>query len=226
MEFLDDPTKFLGDELYETLIKTTKTLFEAAKEVEPEKFTPLSVLYTEGFDIHGIWNQINLLNQPAITYYQGILENHYAKSLSENSSDDDSNHVGSLIDDGDSNHVGSLSDADGSNHTGSLNDGDGSNHGGSHGSQMEYEEEMPSDDSGKGQIAKKRKKSVLDDEFFSLEEMERFADLGESHDIKMTKRTDDEEVTDSDNEIFASLGEDLLARDVEGDENNANGILK
>ena len=56
-----------------------------------------------------------------------------------------------------------------------------------------------------------KKKSVVDDDFFSLEEMEHFAELSEARDIKMAnklakKTNDDDQDSDEDEEDMFSIG--------------------
>ncbi|KAJ3042072.1 u3 small nucleolar ribonucleoprotein MPP10 [Rhizophlyctis rosea] len=72
------------------------------------------------------------------------------------------------------------------------------------------------------------RRSEVDDDFFSLEEMEKFADFGEARDQKKARKGDAEEEEDEDDEF--TIGDDLLAMDPdewddsEAEMDNANDI--
>ncbi|KAJ3354457.1 u3 small nucleolar ribonucleoprotein MPP10 [Kappamyces sp. JEL0680] len=71
-------------------------------------------------------------------------------------------------------------------------------------------------DSNLAQPKRKPKKSIVDDDFFSLEEMERFADMAEARDIKManqlSKNTQEEDESEDENDMF-SIGKDIKYED-------------
>ena len=72
-----------------------------------------------------------------------------------------------------------------------------------------------------GMEKRSTKKSIVDDEFFSLEEFNRFADQSEAHDMKMAKQGNDESEQDDDDDMFAA--EKDMYDDLD-DDDNANDI--
>lgn len=193
-----------------SLFETGTVLFTLASKLQPS-LTPLNTLYTEGFDLEGVWNQLELLNTPGMKSIGEWVESFELGSDIESQSQvesgdklEEESEIGSeLMDEEEIEEM----------------------------YEMEEEVDMPSDeDNTFNDNNPKRKRSQVDDDFFSLEDMEKFADLGEAKDIKKSKTGMDngEESEDDDDEEMFSMGngqyEDTLGDDME--EDNANGNLQ
>ncbi|KAH6596533.1 hypothetical protein BASA61_003461 [Batrachochytrium salamandrivorans] len=238
-------------------LETSAWLFRMAKSFEPFETTPLPELYTNGFDLEQIWEQIKLLNEPLIPYISEMAaEFPNMESAFEEDSDVDDDQSLEDDQDGDSTSFERGSDDDEESEFASDDDQldlDGSgqdidpededeselNRDSSKEDEYEMEMEMPFEDNGKKPTSHpKRKRSVVDDDFFSLEDMEKFADLGEQHDIKAARRAsenknkdnDDSSDSNEDEDTMFSFDADMLNGDLmsdnemTGDTDNANDI--
>jgi U3 small nucleolar RNA-associated protein MPP10 len=147
-------------------------------------------LYTTGFDNEGIWNQLQLLNQVALTKMQEL------RDLPEV----DDELVSVNKDEVCSNESMTAFDADNDPEEIHI---------------QSYEEDLDmesiEEDIAPTSKSSKLKRSIVDDDFFSLEAMEKFATMGEELDIRMSKMTPEDinSETDDENDIF-SIGKGIL----------------
>ncbi|KAI8928916.1 U3 small nucleolar ribonucleoprotein complex, subunit Mpp10 [Entophlyctis helioformis] len=83
--------------------------------------------------------------------------------------------------------------------------------------------------SGDALSAPKRKRSVVDDDFFSLEEMERFAEMGEKHDMKVARRAsrgeDEKDDEDDDEDDAFAFESDLLNGNLEDEDEDEDALM-
>ncbi|KAI8905913.1 U3 small nucleolar ribonucleoprotein complex, subunit Mpp10 [Gorgonomyces haynaldii] len=230
-------------------LKKCSELFKQAKSVEPVK-TPLDVLYVDGFDLDGVWSQLELLNEPAVAFLEQVVKDHLPQESEQESEPEEQQEqvdAYNSADEGESDaealdqEVSQLSEdqeLDEEEIEESFEDVEQDFEEGIDEFEQEmeefeedigdmdeeemdeFEEEMDEELPVKDEEHRK-KKSIVDDEFFSLEDMERFADLGEARDMKMSKISTLDELEDEDDEDIFSIGKDLNA---EVEEENANDI--
>ena len=214
---LEHPHQFLtkNEELSKKWLKASEWLFNKAIKLQPE-LSQLDKLYTEGFDTEAIWNQMQLLNETSVEYLQALLPEQMDSSEIEGS--DEGQESASIEQDSEQeeNYNRDLEqedveeqDSEQENEEEQEND-----------DEMDYEQEIDSE--SESQPAK-RKRTPVDDDFFSLEEMEKFAEMGESRDIKMSKVTSMED--ESDEEDIFSVGRFMANDGDELEDENANGSL-
>lgn len=143
---------------------------------------PLSELFTEGLDNDQIWEQIQLVNKPVIKGLSGVVANISARLESGEFK---------LL----KQHV--ASDADSSTRGADKTLKFGTGHGKLVEGEQEWEEEgegtdsgdeeddsCSEDESGRGKVKATGTKSVVDDRFFKLSEMEKFLEMAEKEDGK------------------------------------------
>jgi U3 small nucleolar RNA-associated protein MPP10 len=193
-DFLDQPTRFLNAEkdsnVYETYLSAAELFFKEATKNDPENLAVLNELVTEGFDSNQIWEQIQLLNENAIQYLHTWIDEHGVKQEAEESE----NEYDKMLE---TEEVDSQEDQE---------------------MDQDFEEDLPMEEleeyeeSLSEKEESKPKKSIVDDEFFSLAEMEKFADMAEKRDIQMAKG--DIEDDDDENNIF-SIGKGSLLTHVD-----------
>lgn len=180
-------------------------------------FGYLDSLVTDGFDIHQVWEQIQLLNSPAVEHFTTLYQNANIPEDAEEGleSGDESEQS---ISDGEMEHEMEADEKyeEFGNEEDEILEEDLGNE------DDEMPEEYEEDLSDSEKPAKKIRRSVVDDDFFSLEEMERFADMGEKQDIKMANMDPNSDSDEDDDEDIFSIGKDLARNDFE-DEDNANG---
>jgi U3 small nucleolar RNA-associated protein MPP10 len=188
-EFLDQPTRFLNTEkdskVYETYLSATELFFKEATKNDPENLAVLNELVTEGFDSNQVWEQIQLLNENAIPFLNGWIDEHGVKQLSE----DSENEYEQMLEDEDRESQDDQEMMDEDEVEMPMEE-------------LEEYEESPSENEDRNP-----KKSIVDDEFFSLAEMEKFADMAEKRDIQMAKG--DIQVDDEDDDNIFSIGKGI-----------------
>ena len=176
--------------------------------------TPLTELHTNGFDIDQIWEQIQLLNGPLIAQLSNSdlidpQDSSDSQSIDgQSSSQSDSQHQfeeeETLINSDEEEFI-EEEDVD-------------------EDEEITEEEEEEEDAVNPDPLdIRKRKRTVVDDDFFSLDEMNKFAELGEAHDFKAARLDKDDE---ADGDAF-TFDRDLLEDDLGGDgesDGNANDI--
>ena len=146
-----------------------KTVFDMCKGSSSLRTGPLSQLYTEGFDNDQIWEEVQLLNEPALDHLSKAV--HKVSSLAGRleflrpcrTMAEPSGHEGDQLED--------WSEREGME--------------GSQGESDEDSEEDLSSNMGEGEVGEERVKgtgrnSVVDDRFFKLSEMEHFLEQVEA----------------------------------------------
>jgi U3 small nucleolar RNA-associated protein MPP10 len=199
-QVLNKPHRLLlkDESLHTQWLAACQALFNDSKPFTSNNYG----LYTEGFDMTGIWNQMELVTGPAIDALEKFVEEH---GLDGEGEVDGSDEEASLEGDEDLESLGNEEDVQ-SLHTEEEEDLE----------QEEAEEtfvegeeeiEIPSDeDEEEAQERPKRKRSEVDDDFFSLEDMEKFTELGEARDIKMSKMDKIDSDEEEDEEDMFSIG--------------------
>lgn len=164
-------------------------------------------LFVKGFDLHSVWNQISVFNKD----FAAAL----AKGQEQLAQDEEyeSDHSEIIQDDLES--VSERLSGDASEEIGDLSGSDYS----------EIDQDMDEDDTFEQDPQKtKRKRTEVDDDFFSVRAMEEFAEMGERQDIKMSKmQAPESDAEESDNDIF-SFGKGLANGEFD-EEDNANGTI-
>ncbi|KAK9728594.1 U3 snoRNP protein [Basidiobolus ranarum] len=206
-DVIDKPEIFISQnsEVASKITNVVKNLYDTAKKDEPFPLGPIPELLTEGFDYEQIWEEIQLQNQPLLEYVDAQLEDlstmqDQAISDSENSDSADSDA-----------QVPELSEEDDMSAEEEENASEGEE-------EEENEEDIESpeekeDSSEDDNIDPER--SEVDDEFFSLAQMEDFTEKAEE--MELQDKSDDEDEID----YFADPDE-LSDSDDEG--TNANDI--
>lgn len=202
---LDNPTTFLvpSAETSHSFLQKTKEFYNQINN--DEKLKVLDDLYIDGFDLNQIWEQIELVNGKTLKFIDDLKERlNNVSTVSSNIETFASEDTNAEDDDEEEDFELISGEEDEEEFDSGLE---------------EYEEELKDEKSGK--------KSIVDDEFFSLEEMERFADMSEAHDIKMAKKMNQQnsEDDDEDEDGIFSVGRGLAtgAFDFADDDENANG---
>ncbi|KAI9095774.1 Mpp10 protein-domain-containing protein [Phlyctochytrium arcticum] len=231
-----------------SFLQATQSLYALSKASEPfpGKLSHFSTLLTDGFDAEQIWEQLEAQNGPVQVYLTEQVDEFVAKGdvgteseeedefaaqrmEIELSGDDESEDLSDIHEleahDDDDLDVDEEEDEEVIRTTGKgkgktaakinmqidENEEDGWS--------SDLGEENPLDRPGQPSKHNKRKKrSVIDDDFFSLEEMEKFADMGEARDMKRARKKVDEDDEDSEDEFLEDLEDD------DEDNDNANEI--
>ncbi|KAJ3157453.1 u3 small nucleolar ribonucleoprotein MPP10 [Geranomyces michiganensis] len=241
------PTPALAD----SFLKITQTLYGLAKHSEPfpNEFSPLETLLVDGFDAEQVWEQLQLQNEPMLGYFAAKVEqvvdtgndddedSVMSDSMDVDEADFDAMDTGGMSDDlqedgeADSDEeLASGSESDGASAMGevtALSGGDGDDWNEELGEAGDAESASEEEDEKWGAARTPKNRSEIDDDFFSLEEMERFADFGEERDLKKAaKSLDDDEDDDEEEYKFgdAILNEAALKIDNDNEEDNANDI--
>jgi U3 small nucleolar ribonucleoprotein component len=200
------------------------------KEMESKE---LDELYTKGFDLNQIWEQIQLVNSQNIKIISTKLKEQ--EELGPRTSKEiGMGYEGSEMD-------SEISNEDSAGYSGEEDSEDSdareSQQENSKEEMEELEKEYTEDLSDENPTVSKKpkKKSVVDDDFFSLEEMEKFADMAEKQDHKMLKKFNEKKMddleseSDQDPEDMFSIGKEIATGEFdfndEDDDDNANGII-
>ncbi|KAI8846951.1 Mpp10 protein-domain-containing protein [Chytridium lagenaria] len=177
----------------------------AAKKFEPHGMSPLDKLHVEGFDLEQVWEQIQLQNIPMMEHLKGEMD----KMFPEDGGDKTSRKRAFEDDEGKFEEDADLDEME------------------DEGLEMDEdvdgeEEEDMGDEEEEEDMGEDVKWTPLDDEFFSLAEMERFAEMGEAKDMKRETGKQDEVDEWSLGEGYLGLDPDELDGSDEEDEMNAN----
>ncbi|TPX70369.1 hypothetical protein SpCBS45565_g01848 [Spizellomyces sp. 'palustris'] len=206
-----------------SLLKTTCALYTLAHQSQPRQMTHLDKVWVDGFDAEQIWEQIWMLVGPFGGYFedkvQEVLGNverdavegdlhvdeleEEEEDMSEQDEDDDED----VKDDKDEEVEESEEEDEELEHD---------NEDILSGSDPLDTDDQHSNASNPPDSPRKRK-SIIDDDFFSLADMERFADFGEARDMKRARRNQ-EDVEDDDDDEFA------LEDELNEEDENANEI--
>ncbi|KAI8918233.1 U3 small nucleolar ribonucleoprotein complex, subunit Mpp10 [Powellomyces hirtus] len=249
---LSRPDAFLRPNaaLSDSFLKITQSLYEVAKHSEPfpKEFSPLEALLVDGFDAEQVWEQLQLQNQPMVGYLaekvDHVLDDDKEKEEMRAGSDDamdmdgeDGMELDEMSDDEGSDEEDEVMDvdqedeeseaepvADGADEEDEWDEGLGEASGNA---ASDAEEDAETGILGSTDAPTQR--SEVDDDFFSLEEMERFADFGESRDLKKAERPIDAGSDDEEEDEYtfgdAIMNGEGLDMDDDNDDDNANEIL-
>ncbi|KAJ3018481.1 u3 small nucleolar ribonucleoprotein MPP10 [Thoreauomyces humboldtii] len=242
------PDKFLAPNPHVSIdfMSLTARLYDLVKHAEPfpGDFSPLQTLLVDGFDPEQVWEQLQLQNAPMIAYLakkvQDVVE---APDSSEDgdgdqeeveeadeetmveldgegptsaSEDEDAMDLDVAADEGDDSAEEADEWADGFGENADEDEGE------------EGEEDASAFD---GEPKPLKRKSEIDDDFFSLQEMEDFADFGEARDLKKARRSTENDGEESSEDEY-TFGDAILngdgLEDGEGEDDdggdNANDI--
>lgn len=203
-------TDFIADKLkMEGKWKScTEKLFALAKKFDRTNITFQSQLIVDDFDLNQIWQQIDLFNkdfimkiEPQLSLLETPLEQ---PETSEKLAQDEEENVDEFL-------VGEEKDLDGSDQEELLEENYSDDQESKASSVGPLDEESGNEEEeSEEEEWKPSKKSVVDDKFFSLEEMERFTEMAEKQDIKMANRLADGGVqSDSDEEDIFAVGKGI-----------------
>ncbi|KAI8335544.1 U3 small nucleolar ribonucleoprotein complex, subunit Mpp10 [Chlamydoabsidia padenii] len=201
--------------LVEQSIALTKHLYDTAKEYEDQSFSPFPELLTEGFDHDQIWEELVTQNEPFLNYCKTSLKQWakpsvWASTIDTESSDGNDSNSGLedmelSIDEQEQTDPEDEDDMD-------LEDQQDIDE--EHNEEEEEEEEMFEDlsdeddlDKIDSSVTKPVKRSEVDDDFFNLDEFNKWTEQQEALDMD-SDREDDEDEIDFDNDLDALDGED------------------
>lgn len=215
------PSAFLSSSKFD-FNSLTKKLFAIARPADSQV---LETLVTTDFDSNQVYEQIEMLNREVLERID--IEQVVGTCIAVES---DLDLEISNLNDGSEDYEGSSDEQDLEETLAEEEQSD---------SDQEYsemEQDVDQDDRFEDDFEKvvvsKKKKSVVDDQFFSLEEMEKFADMSERQDIKMANKLSNknEESDEEEDEMdMFSIGKDLANNgfdfDFDDDEDNANGKI-
>jgi U3 small nucleolar RNA-associated protein MPP10 len=194
---------------YETALENTSLLYKKAKTcIHVVSKKALDELLTNGFEIEQIWEMIQLLNAPSAKYLERNIADFISSGDVELEFDHDDSMETLINDDDDS---ASENDND-------INDDN----------DISMEEEIEDDASETDEkvnpmqsLDKARtEKTEIDDNFFSVREMDAFADMAEEYD---TKRASGELDENDGLKMQFDLG--MSFGDNQDEEENANGTI-
>ncbi|KAJ3274375.1 U3 snoRNP protein [Terramyces sp. JEL0728] len=234
-QVLNKPERFLkasqDPELVNSYLEAVQFLYKKAKSFDTQNLSFLPEITTEGFDTNQIWEQVKILNEPALEYFDKAFEGAEFKEELQDESDRESENEYDAMLEGDSEQSEDEKFDNGpelEEYGGEMDEDEDTE---ADGELEEYEEPLEDEDE---KPKPKRKQSEIDDEFFSLEEMERFADLSEARDNKLAalyekklKGEDIEDELDDDDEMFTigkDMAEGVFDYDEEDDDDNANDV--
>ena len=185
--------------------------------------SPLNELLVNDFDIHQIWEQIQLQNAPFVEFLEaetaGLVKQGDLEGLEyEDETESKKERVEGDSEEEDGQMEGSESEMEEDADMTMLSD----------------EEDFEDNPSAKQKLTglpddSDVERTIVDDEFFSLRQMEAFAEMAEDYDMRRAKEeSGDEEDDDDDEELDDQfdLGEGFLEQDPDGldaDMDNANG---
>ncbi|ORX88418.1 Mpp10 protein [Basidiobolus meristosporus CBS 931.73] len=211
-EVVDKPEIFISQnpEVASKVTVVVKNLYDTAKKHEPLPLGPIPELLTEGFDYEQIWEEIQLQNQPLLEYVDTQLE-----ELQTEQDQAISDSEGSDMADSDAQVPEVSEDEDMS-----VDEDEAANQEVEEEEEEEAEEDLEEEDSAEendnsadDNIDPER--SEIDDEFFSLSQMEAFTEKAEEMELQ--------ENSDEEDEIDYFADPDELS-DSEEEGTNANDI--
>ncbi|KAJ3078338.1 U3 snoRNP protein [Quaeritorhiza haematococci] len=206
-EIVGTPGRFLvPDNLlaYQTMM-ASKKFFEMAKSTEPYTMSPLPNLSIDGFDLEQIWEQVQLQNVPMMSYLRKQVERvvedgdvesdeDEAAALSGLSDEEELAGEGSGSEGFDLSGEEGLSEEEGEDGLGGSDEEadfaaqEEDDEEAAFGVEDDDEEEADDDEPAPSRKSKStdflRPETEVDDAFFSVREMERFADMAEEWDEK------------------------------------------
>ncbi|KAJ3261630.1 u3 small nucleolar ribonucleoprotein MPP10 [Chytriomyces hyalinus] len=229
------------------VLGAAKWMFDLGKFAEPYEMSPLDELLVEGFDLDQVWEQMQLRNKPMLKHLAAsagavlargdideLQDEDESSELDEQeqrmSDDDEDNDMDDLMADEDLGEDlddnleldGPMSD-DGME--GESDEGERDDDEDVFDENEEEEDEDEAENSEDAFSGHGGRRTELDDEFFSVHEMEKFAERGEAKDMRSSQGNDDDE----DDEwnlgpgLFSMDPDDLEGSD-EDDDMNANDI--
>ncbi|ORZ04951.1 Mpp10 protein-domain-containing protein [Absidia repens] len=235
---VDKPQVFFSTDqkLVDQSISLTKHLYDSAKQHEEQDFSPFTELLTEGFDQDQIWEELVTQNEPFLQYCKTSLK-HWSKpstwtTTTNTTLDDEDSHLDQDMNLDTDDNVES-DDMDLDNGFDSL-EVDQQQDSDSELEEEEYdepisdaeaeeleEEEDEADDIMDSSVSGPAKRSEVDDDFFNLDEFNKWTEQQEALDMESDREDDDDEI-DFDNDLDAMDGDD--DDDEDGDDEHAQDI--
>ena len=217
------PTKFFlekDSKLAATCQEAFKQLFDLAKQLEPEQFTPLPELLVAGFSEDQIWEQIELYNAPLQKFVKRSLKRplkkldeleleSYPDKAAERAESKRASQLEAARAAARMELAGGMSGSDDD-----MGESDDEEQDGGGLADREATGGQP-----KVAARKRKKRHEMENTFFSLEDMERFADEGED---EMNKKYDDDDEEDDD-DMAAMYGDDVGDDDDDDDDDEEGG---
>ncbi|KAJ3072042.1 u3 small nucleolar ribonucleoprotein MPP10, partial [Rhizoclosmatium hyalinum] len=252
-EIISHPEKFLVPDvtLSNTLLDAAKWMFDLAKHSEPFEMSPLAELLTDGFDLDQIWEQMQLRNRPMVKYVTAtasdVISRGDIEALAKDEDEDENDEEGEDVDgeDEENEEVDGLDveeDEDGEEGEedddemeldqamDDLEDGDDLEEDDEdqqgEGDEDVFDSEEEGDDKEETSSTPfgRGRRTELDDEFFSLHEMEKFAERGEERDMRVADGKDDPNDEWNLGLGYLNMDPDELEGSDDDDELNANGL--
>ncbi|KAI9300757.1 U3 small nucleolar ribonucleoprotein complex, subunit Mpp10 [Cunninghamella echinulata] len=222
----------VNPKITEKSIALTKHLYDTAKQYEVETMSPFTELLTEGFDQDQIWEELASQNEPFLRYCKSTLKQ-WSKPTSwskknstniESFSSSDNSTAGEedgdeedLIDyDMDEEEEGDMDMLDLEEDNEKDIEEEEESQDDDEEEEEEEEEEKENDDDNDDDIVNRhlstpKKTSEVDDEFFNLDDFNKWTDEQEALDMRSDQDSDDddEEKIDFDNDLDAMDDEDM-----------------
>ncbi|KAI8047676.1 U3 small nucleolar ribonucleoprotein complex, subunit Mpp10 [Gilbertella persicaria] len=225
---VDKPHVFFSsnEKIASSALEMAKHFYDDVKKVEPIQFSPFTELLTEGFDNDQIWEEIAAQNEPFLDYAKTALKTFNKRPVAEDTSEDESVSGQSMDLDQDESQqdedmeefeLDQDSEQDQDEEEEPFRDLDEEN------DDLEEEEEETKEEkpSKKTHLRNTSKKtSEVDDEFFNLDEFNKWTEEQEELDM-MSDREDQDDEFDFDKDLDAE--ED--SEDEDMDDTNAAAEL-
>ncbi|KAJ3131201.1 u3 small nucleolar ribonucleoprotein MPP10 [Physocladia obscura] len=230
------------------LLQATKWMFDLGKYAEPFEMSPLSELLTDGFDLDQVWEQLQLRNKPLLKHLSHAVS--AVISAGDVEADTDADEIegmedeSNLIDTDEEDSIDFENDIDGKEN--SLGEEDDDDFEGESLSDEDFDDaaDLDSDNDSTTKLNNKNSRGAseynhadeninnshgyvteVDDEFFSLHEMEKFAARGEARDLKLSHANGQEDDDDWNLGIgYLSMDPDEIEGSENDDDMNANDI--
>ncbi|KAI8636296.1 U3 small nucleolar ribonucleoprotein complex, subunit Mpp10 [Parasitella parasitica] len=202
---VNKPQVFFGSnqKIADSALEVAKHFYDKVKKVEQVQFSPFTELLTEGFDNDQIWEEIASQNEPFLDYAKTALKEFSKKpSTQKQSFTDDDEEEASLSD----------QSMDLDQQTDEEEDEEEDNHGldfmdqdnDSEQEDQDMEEQDDEDEVIEPEVLEEekssKKTSEVDDEFFNLEEFNKWTDKQEELDM-MSDREDQDDEFDFDKDL-------------------------
>ncbi|KAI7897800.1 U3 small nucleolar ribonucleoprotein complex, subunit Mpp10 [Cokeromyces recurvatus] len=190
---VDKPQVFFtsNQEVVNNALEMAKHFYDNVKKIEQVQFSPFTELLTEGFDNDQIWEEIAAQNEPFLDYAKDALKSFSTKkpSLKESQSFSDDESVSGQSMDLDENEE--IQDDDENFEFDQQEETENESQDEEEEEEQEEQEEEDTDIEEEEEEKKPKKTSEVDDDFFNLEEFNKWTEEQEQLDM-MSDREDDE----------------------------------